>query len=126
MLDITSLHHVAVCVTDLQRAKRFYGEVLGLQEIHRPRLGVDGAWYGLENGQLHLIVHPPTRTLRGTRDIDAADGHLALRISDYERAATHLKAHGVELLQRPQNATPWKQLYFTDPDGNVIELNAAR
>jgi hypothetical protein len=26
---------------------------------------------------------------------------------------------------RPQNPTPWPQIYVTDPDGNVIELNAA-
>ena len=126
MLGITALHHVAVCVTDLERAKQFYGGVLGLREIARPRLGVDGTWYGLENGQLHLIVHPPTRTLRGTTAIDAADGHLALRVGDYEQAVAHLGAHGVPLLERPQNATAWKQVYFTDPDGNVIELNAER
>ena len=126
MAGIKALHHVAVCVTDLERAKRFYGGVLGLQEIARPRLGVEGAWYGLDNGQLHLIVHPPTRTLRGTTRIDAADGHLALRVTDYDAAVAHLRTHGVELLDRPQNATAWKQVYFTDPDGNVIELNADR
>ena len=126
MLGITALHHVAVCVTDLERAKRFYGGVLGLEEIERPRLSVEGAWYGLGNGQLHLIVHPPTRTLRGTTDIDAADGHLALRVADYEAAVARLRTHGVALLERPDNATAWKQVYFTDPDGNVIELNAER
>ena len=126
MIGITSVHHVAVCVTDLERAKRFYEDVLGLQPIDRPTLSVEGAWYGLDNGQLHLIVHPPTRTLRGTREIDIADGHFALRITDFEGAAAHLRAHGVELIERPQNATAWKQLYFTDPDGNVVELNAER
>jgi glyoxylase I family protein len=123
---VISLHHVAVCVTDLARSKRFYADVLGLVEIDRPRLSVEGAWYGLANGQLHLIVHPPTRTLRGTTEIDIADGHLALRISDYDGALAHLRQHGVEILDRPRNATPWKQIYFTDPDGNVIELNVDR
>jgi glyoxylase I family protein len=126
MVGIEALHHIAVCVTDLERAKRFYGGVLGLTEIDRPRLGVDGTWYGLDNGQLHLIVHPPTRTLRGTTAIDIADGHLALRVRDYDAAVAHLRASGVTLLARPQNATAWKQVYFTDPDGNVIELNADR
>lgn len=123
---MTALHHVAVCVTDLERARRFYTDVLGLTEVDRPRLNVEGVWYGLGGGQLHLIVHPPTRTLRGTREIDIADGHLALRVRDYDAALARLRAHGVELLERPDNATPWKQIYLTDPDGNVIELNVDR
>jgi glyoxylase I family protein len=126
MMTVTTLHHVAVCVTDLARSKRFYAGVLGLVEIERPTLSVEGAWYGLANGQLHLIVHPPTRTLRGTTDIDVADGHLALRISNYDEALAHLQTHGIKVLDRPHNATPWKQIYFTDPDGNVIELNVER
>jgi catechol 2,3-dioxygenase-like lactoylglutathione lyase family enzyme len=126
MIGIAAVHHIAVCVTDLERAKRFYEDVLGLRPLDRPALSVEGAWYSLGNGQLHLIVHPATRTLRGTREIDIADGHFALRIADFNLAVTHLRAHGVELLERAQNATAWQQLYFTDPDGNVIELNAAR
>ena len=33
MLEFESLHHVAISVSDLARAKHFYGEVLGLEEI---------------------------------------------------------------------------------------------
>jgi catechol 2,3-dioxygenase-like lactoylglutathione lyase family enzyme len=56
-----SVHHVSVCVSDLDRAKRFYGEVLGLPELLRPDLGFPGAWYRVgTNQELHLIVHPPS------------------------------------------------------------------
>ena len=127
MLGITALHHVAVCVTDIDRAKRFYREVLGLEEIHRPPFSFGGAWYALGDGrQLHLIVYHDAKTLRGTTTIDGLDGHLALRVADYDRALAHLRAHGIECDERPQNMTPWKQLYITDPDGNGIELNADR
>ena len=67
-----------------------------------------------------------TRTLRGTTDIDSRDGHVALGVADFDGAVVHLREAGVECLARPDNVTPWKQLYFTDPDGNVIELSAAR
>jgi len=127
MLGIRILHHVAVCVTDLERSKRFYGEVLGLTEIERPPFTFPGAWYELsDGGQLHLIVHSNPRALRGTRAVDILDGHVAFRIQDYERAVAHLRAHGVDCFELPQNITPWKQLYFTDPDGNQIELNVDR
>jgi catechol 2,3-dioxygenase-like lactoylglutathione lyase family enzyme len=123
MFAIERLHHVSLCVTDLARAKQFYGAVLGLREVFRPDLGFGGAWYELGDGQLHLIVHPPTRTLRGTREIDGRDGHVAMRVADYAAAVAHLREQGVEVIVSPRNKTPWSQVYFTDPDGNVIELN---
>ena len=127
MVELTGLSHVAVCVTDLARSKRFYGEVLGLKEVERPAFPFDGAWYELADGrQFHLIVHDHPLTLRGTTRIDLRDGHIALRVEDFDRALAHLQAAGVECVLRPENVTPWKQIYLTDPDGNVIELNALR
>jgi catechol 2,3-dioxygenase-like lactoylglutathione lyase family enzyme len=127
MLHITSLHHIAVCVTDIERSKRFYGGVLGLKEIARPPFPFGGAWYETPDGrQVHLIVHERPRTLRGTTEIDLRDGHLAFGVADFDQAAAHLRAAGIACVERPENVTPWKQVYVTDPDGNGIELNATR
>ena len=127
MLGIQTLHHAAVCVTDLERSKRFYGELLGLKELERPTFTMAGAWYELaDGGLLHLIVHPSPKTLRGTNEVDIFDGHLAFRIDDYDRALAQLRASGIECFELPNNPTPWKQLFFTDPDGNEIELNVER
>ena len=123
---VVGLHHVSVVVTDLARAKAFYGGMLGLRELPRPAFDFEGAWYSLGDRQLHLIVHPPTRTLRETTEIDGRDGHFAVRVADYDAALAHLRAHGVEVKVSRQNVTPWAQLYITDPDGNVIELNVER
>jgi glyoxylase I family protein len=121
------LHHISVCVTDLARAKHFYGEVLGLRERSRPDLGFPGAWYEIGTTQeLHLIVHAPSKTLRGTLEIDGRDGHFAFRVASYDTVLARLRAHGIALIESPQNATPWAQIYVTDPDGNVIEFNVER
>lgn len=125
VIEVEALHHVAVCVTDMERAKHFYGVVLGLPEVARPPFDFGGAWYEFAEGrQLHLIVHAPTLTMRRSSNIDDRDGHLALRVRSYRRTLDHLRAHGVDVLEKPKNLTPWAQLYVTDPDGNVIELNA--
>jgi glyoxylase I family protein len=126
MIEVESLHHVGISVTDLDRAKHFYGTVLGLEEITRPPFDFPGAWYQVGDRQLHLIVHPGTRTLRGTSEIDSRDGHYAIRVRSYRQSVEHLKALGVSLRERPDNRTPWPQIHLTDPDGNVIELNAER
>jgi len=126
-MEFERLHHVAVCVTDIGRAKRFYGDVLGLVEVPRPAFDFPGAWYEFADGtQLHLIVHDTPRTLRGTTAIDVKDGHLALRVKSYDATLAQLTAMGVEVVAHRQNKTPWAQIYVTDPDGNVVELNAER
>jgi len=125
-ITIDTLHHVSIVVTDLNAAKAFYGGVLGLHELPRPPFDFDGAWYELGNRQLHLIVHPPGRTLRGTRDVDARDGHFAVRVANYDETLAYLRARGVPARESRQNVTPWAQIHVTDPDGNVIEFNVER
>jgi glyoxylase I family protein len=51
---------------------------------------------------------------------------MAFRVRDYDETVAHLRTHGVPHLERRNNATPWAQVYVTDPDGNVIELNVER
>lgn len=121
------VHHVSVCVSDLERARHFYTEVLGLREKYRPDLGFPGVWYDVGGTQeLHLIVHPPTKTMRGTSEIDGRDGHFAFRVDSIPETLARLRAHHVPLIESPRNATPWSQIYVTDPDGNVIEFNVER
>src|SRR5687767_15961348 len=101
MLGMTALHHVAVCVTDLERSKRFYGEVLGFTEIARPAFQTPGTWYELPDGsQLHLILHAGTRTLRGTTAVDILDGHFAIRVADFEAARSEESRVGKECRPR--------------------------
>jgi catechol 2,3-dioxygenase-like lactoylglutathione lyase family enzyme len=126
VLEVEAIHHVSLAVTDLEAARRFWGGVLGLREIPRPEFPFPGAWYEVGGRQVHLIVHGAGRTLRHTRDVDSHDGHVALRVRSYAGAKAHLAAQGVAVRDRYENHTPWAQLYVTDPDGNVVELNAER
>ncbi len=35
-MEITALHHIALTVTDMERSRKFYREILSLEEIPRP------------------------------------------------------------------------------------------
>jgi catechol 2,3-dioxygenase-like lactoylglutathione lyase family enzyme len=124
MIEVEGLQHVSITVTDLNRAREFYGGVLRLTELERPAFDFEGAWYKVGGQQLHLIVHPGSRTRRGTTDIDSRDGHYALRVRSHQEAVEHLQERGVPCRERLRNRTPWPQIFLTDPDGNIIELNA--
>jgi glyoxylase I family protein len=119
-----TLHHVAVAVTDLERAKRFYAGVLGLTEIPRPAFPFDGAWYQVGDRDLHLIVTAGP-LLNDGRKLSVPDGHLALRVKNFAEARAHLEAAGIPMRVTIGGPTGFPQIHIMDPDRNIIEINAA-
>jgi catechol 2,3-dioxygenase-like lactoylglutathione lyase family enzyme len=78
-----SLRHVSLCVSDLAQAKAFYGDVLGLEELPRPDLGIPGAWLSVGGDlQLHLLENPERASAGADHRLSIADPHFALWIND--------------------------------------------
>ena len=132
-MDIRTLHHVSLPVTDLERSRRFYREILGLVEIERPPFPFPGAWFQLGDRQLHLIVAEDP-TLRGTKGLEPRDIHLAVRVRSYGDALASLRGKGyhedadeddpLRILVLPRSVAGFPQLYLLDPDRHLIEINA--
>lgn len=133
MISVDGLHHVSLPVSDLERSRRFYREVLGLTEITRPPFSFPGAWFAVGDRQLHLIVHDrPTFRSRG---VDSRDVHFAVRVRSIRETIAHLHSLGYstdaadELRRTYENLTGaagFPQVFVMDPDRHVIELNAER
>jgi catechol 2,3-dioxygenase-like lactoylglutathione lyase family enzyme len=132
---VVALHHVALPVSDLERSRRFYREVLGLSEVERPAaFDFPGAWFSLGEGQLHLIGREGG-TLRGGKPVDSRDVHFAVRVDDFDAMLAHLRSAGYrDDLPRDDpkwlkwNRTPnagFPQIFILDPDHHVIEINLA-
>jgi glyoxylase I family protein len=120
----SGVHHVSLTVRDLDRSLGFWRDIVGLQPIPRPPLGVDGVWLGLGNQQLHLILHDPDAA--GRADIGATPGsvnpagpHLALAVTDHERTVEHLEAKGITVVDAGERRG---QCWVQDPDGYVVEF----
>lgn len=133
-LEIEALHHVAVSVSELARAKEFYANVLGLKEIPRPAFSFDGAWYQAGDRELHLIVSRDP-TLRLGKGVTLEDGHLALRVKSFRAALAHLESKGCRIGNdepgrsmrvNTSSVTGYPQIHILDPDRNVVEINAER
>ena len=134
MLGIETIHHVSVPITDLERAKAFYRDVLELKEIPRPPFDFPGAWYQLGDRQLHLIVGERS-TFRVGKGIDSRDIHFGIWVSSYRGAVEHLQSKGYRVddpdeLRRlrlnPASKSGLPQIHLLDPDRNVIEITAER
>ncbi len=123
MASVVSYLHAGITVRELTRARRFYSELLGLEEIVRPELEFPGIWYRIGACQLHLMV-PPEGQAAGEADGPFAGRvrHLALGIEGWESLTARLKAAGVPTRQsKPTPGRP-RRVFVKDPDGNVLEL----
>ena len=66
-LNVQRLDHVSIIVTDVDRARAFYADVLGLTEIPRPKsFDFPGAWFQVGPEVIHLLGQPEP-DLRGRR-----------------------------------------------------------
>jgi glyoxylase I family protein len=118
---IAGLDHVVLRVASLDRAIEFYRAVLGCRverELQQPRLVQLRAGASL----IDLVPADPPAT-RGAGNMD----HFALRLEAFDAAAltAHLKHHGVDpgaVHERYGAEGYGPSLYFTDPDGNTVEL----
>ncbi|MCU4655146.1 VOC family protein [Roseibacterium sp. SDUM158016] len=128
-----TLHHVNLVTDDVARAEAFYRDVMGLErpEGGLPRLekrrGYAGDVAFLSDGaiQHHLAqkdVHAGFRAGQAVNPV--SHGHIAYRTGDMDAFLAHLDAVGVPYSNWGEQAVQgWRQVFFYDPDGNVIEVH---
>ncbi len=133
-MEILQLHHISLPTTDLERSRRFYRDVLGLEEIKRPDFPFPGAWFRLGDRELHLIGGEGAVS-QGGNGTDSRQLHFAIRVGSFAAAVARLQEMGyrqdvaptdllhVMVLREPMTGYP--QLYLNDPDRHLIEINAA-
>ena len=113
-LQITRIDHVSVVITDVERSRRFYREILGLTEIAKPRtFDFVVLWFDLGNQQLHLLHKDEPDSL--------SPRHFALRVADIQAARSHFQERDIPI----QETTPipyCDRFFVFDPDGNRIEI----
>ena len=128
------LHHILIGVNDLERSRRFYRDVLELQEIARPPFNFPGLWFQIGDAEQHLHIIVGMGALQRTgRPNDPQDVHFALRVKSYQETLAWLRGKGFRddlpvdnlrnLQLRPNSITGHPQIYILDPDRNIIEFN---
>lgn len=123
-----SLFHLAFNVSDLDRARRFYGGVLGCTEGRATATWVDFDFFG---HQLSLHLGEPFKTERtghvGDQLVPMPHFGLVLALPDWQVMARRLQAADTEFVLAPQlrfEGQPGEQwtMFFCDPFGNPIEI----
>lgn len=101
-------------------ARRFYGEILGLEEIAKPPAlaARGGAWFRCGAMQLHLGVEADFRA--------AKKAHPGLLVTDLAALLERLRAAGFEVNFDQEPIAGFERAFTADPFGNRIELLEVR
>ena len=118
--NFIAIHHTSFVISDIEKAKHFYHDVLGLPINNaRPKLSFEGLWLDInDQQQIHLLrldnPDPFERPTHGGRD-----RHTAFRVKQLSLIQMHLDEHKIAytISQSGRQA-----LFCRDPDGNTLEI----
>lgn len=115
---VTRLQHTSIPIAadGVDRARRFYGEALGMTEKIPPSTLSNVVWFeaGPEGQEVHCFIDPKV-------DAHGMQQHLCLQVNDLEALRAHLAQYGVPIEEtiviknRPR-------FFVRDPFENLIEL----
>jgi methylmalonyl-CoA/ethylmalonyl-CoA epimerase len=118
-LRVQGLAQVALTVTDLEAARAFYRDALGL-----PHLFDAGTMAFFDCGGVRLLV--------GTGEAQPGGGTLVyFRVADVQGTVAALKGRGAEIVQEAHLVAPMKSYdlwlaFVKDPAGNLLGLMEER
>jgi predicted enzyme related to lactoylglutathione lyase len=110
-----SLYSVAIFVRNIDQAKVFYRDHLGLVMTKEGSFGAE-----FLDGPTHLGVHPAIHP-----DAQALVGRhtgVTLQVEDLREYCERLRQHGVRVLTEPTQQTWGIMAMISDPEGNIFAL----
>jgi catechol-2,3-dioxygenase len=117
---VIGISELVLEVSDLDRARAFYRDVLGFEETLYGE-GRDGRYWYLVGDSARLGLWTPQKGLAGGRG--GAHVHFAFHVPDgaLDALFERLRERGAEV-EGPIQLGPGRAIYVTDPDGNVVEF----
>jgi catechol 2,3-dioxygenase-like lactoylglutathione lyase family enzyme len=131
MIGVKMIHHVNVQISDRQRTREWYEQVLGAEFLDRGPLNERQLQLRIGTGEMHF-----TETSE-----PVATGHFAVEVDNWDEMLANLERLGIPYTRAPgathagplrtSDDTPYQgrrednsehYTYVRDPDGNVIEL----
>jgi catechol 2,3-dioxygenase-like lactoylglutathione lyase family enzyme len=130
-------HHINVVSEDVDRLHDFYTGILGLDDMavdQFPRteankdMGYAGKIRFATEGrmQMHLAERELTTAFRNGQVINPVErGHIAFRTDDLPAFLKRLDDNGIPYSDYGTTfSKEWHQVFFHDPEGNVIEVHS--
>jgi catechol 2,3-dioxygenase-like lactoylglutathione lyase family enzyme len=136
MFKVKGVHHLGLPVNDMERAKKFYTEVLGMGcasvavdvetgGLYKEAMGHYPltARLFMQNGDELVLFQRPKPTEHG--DFEDGTSHLSLELAkeDFATAVADLKQAGVKIMYEEHVRESGRSAYFFDPEGNYLQIH---
>lgn len=109
------LHSIAIFVTELERARAFYEDALGLTLVAKGSFG-----FQFGEHPPYLGVHPAAHD--GAKAMVGRETGITIRVRDLVGLRADLMARGISFLTEPVQQGFGMMAMVADPDGNVLAL----
>lgn len=117
VLNVTGIAFAIYRVTDMARARKFYGETLGLKSCMEMEFAPGQWWVEYDVGGPSALAltnfESPTMTATKTPGV-------ALEVTNYEAALASVRAAGIAITWGPNDFPVCHCFAVRDPDGNDL------
>ena len=122
--------HLAIGVSNLEKARQFYGDLLGAKEGRSSSLWVDFHFFGhqltchlIQNKETGFVYSNPVNN----KEVPIPHFGVILSVQKFQRLENKLKRHNIVFIIEPQirlknQPGEQKTMFFKDPFGYFIEL----
>jgi glyoxylase I family protein len=138
---MTAINHITILVSDIEKSKRFYKDVLGLETTFERSLS--GEQFSKVMGEEDIfikfaalrspgpgIILELVQFIRPEKELHNNDfRHIAFEVENVDTVYKRLLEKGVETVSEPVTITGFhpkvdgkRFFYFRDPDKNLVEL----
>ena len=124
MMELGTIHHIALNVSDYERSKAFYINQLGFRILGEYVFPSGTRRMDCISGSCRLEIFSGCIPGNGYTERNLGYRHLCFYTSDIETVVSELKQEGIEVEEiRTDVMAGGKMTFFRDPDGIVIELH---
>ena len=124
-MQLKGIHHIALNVKALDRAEKFYTDVLGFKVTHRFSKALRHLMLETGNAAVALFETPDLK-VQEAMNIVSEEGYLHLAFeaapADFKKIAEELQTKNIGI-RGPVKRGDGASIYFNDPDENHLEIH---
>lgn len=125
-MRLLGIHHIALNVRNLDRAERFYTDVLGFKVLKRFSKGLRHLMLDAGNSQIALFEVPDLEIQPHIEELSGIGYmHFAFKIEKgmFELAVKKLRDNNINIGEGPVRRGNGDSVYFQDLDWNHLEVH---
>ena len=123
-MEVSSIDHIVLTITDLEKTIRFYESVLGMKVVH---FGEDRVALKFGNQKINLHEKGKEFEPKANHPTPGSADLCFLTTMEIIKAKSFILQQGVGIIEGPVERTgatgSLLSIYFRDPDNNLIELS---